>query len=180
MEEVKEKLTSEEVKVDAPEKEVEEENVEDYFNPFAEVKEEVVKEEVKEEVVDDKDKPQVPVVDTSNELKEVKATLEAQKTVAKFVKENPMYADYAEEISDMTAKAMVRNVPNPIEFAIRNIKSPSEWVEIGTKLGIDAAGTALRSKIGGSSFARGEEVQKDFGAMSTNDFEAFVNSVKNQ
>ena len=179
MEEVKEKLNGQEVVEEVVETEAEE-SAEDYFNPFAEIKkEEKVEEKVEEEA--EKTEEKAPVVaDTSNELKEVKATLEAQKVVAKLVKENPMYADYAEEISEMTAKAMVRNVSNPVEFAIRNIKSPQEWIDIGTKLGVDAAGVAIRSKIGGSSFARGEEVQKDFAAMSPSEFEVFVQNVKNQ
>ena len=180
MEEVKDKLTEQDVESNVPEKDTEE-NVEDYFNPFADVKEEV-KEEVVEEVVEDEKKEEVkpPVVDRDNELKEVKATIEAQRTVGKFIKENPMYADFSEEIAEMTAKAIVRKVANPVEFAIRNIRSPQEWIEIGRKSGIEDAGTALRSRVGGSSFARGEETVKDFGAMNTNDFEAFVNSIKNQ
>lgn len=179
-EEVKEKLTTEEMGEQAPVNETTEENVEDYFNPFADVSEDNKKEEVieKEEVVEKKE--EAPVVDKSHtELQEVKATVQAQKDVAKLVRENPIYADYADEIAEITAKAIVRGHKNPVEFAIRNIKSPQEWIAIGIKQGIDNAGIALKTKIGGASLGRSEVTAQDFGAMSTSDFEKFVNEVKN-
>jgi len=182
-EEVKEKLTDQ--KEDADEQtftdNTTDENAEDYFNPFAdvsddseeEVKEEKEAKEEKEEKVEKVEKEQ------KIELEEVKATVQAQKDVAKLIKENPMYADWADEIADIAAKAIVRGHKDPIEFAIRNIKSPAEWIEIGRKSGIEDAGVALKTKIGGSSLGRTEASSTDFNAMSTSDFEKFVNSVKN-
>lgn len=184
-EEVKEKLTDQ--KEDADEQTsadtTSDENAEDYFNPFADVSdesEEEVKEkkEVKEEKEEKEEKEQK--VDKSLiELEEVKATVQAQKDVAKLIKENPMYADWADEIADIAAKAIIRGHKDPVEFAIRNIKSPAEWIEIGRKSGIEDAGVALKTKIGGSSLGRTEASSTDFNAMSTSDFEKFVNSVKN-
>ena len=187
-EEVKEKLTDQ--KEDADEQtstdNTTDENAEDYFNPFAdvsddseeEVREEKEAKEEKEEKVEKVEKEQK--VDKSLiELEEVKATVQAQKDVAKLIKENPMYADWADEIADIAAKAIVRGHKDPIEFAIRNIKSPAEWIEIGRKSGIEDAGVALKTKIGGSSLGRTEASSTDFNAMSTSDFEKFVNSVKN-
>jgi len=179
-EEVKEKLTTQDVNVQAPDESAVEENVEDYFNPFADVSEDdkVVEKptEKDEEVVEKKESV---VVDNGSEIKEVKATIEAQREVSKLVKENPMYADYADEIAEITAKAIVRGHSDPVEFAIRNIKSPSEWIEIGRRSGIEDAGVALKSRVGGASLSRSEGTSVDFGTMNTNDFEKFVNSVKN-
>jgi hypothetical protein len=182
-EEVKEKLTTQDVNEDAPVDNSAEENVEDYFNPFADIKEEeeapVKKGSVDEEEEEAPVKRDPVVAETSNELKEVKASIEAQREVAKLVRDNPMYADYAEEIAEITAKAIVRGHKNPVEFAIRNIKSPQEWIEIGRKSGIEDAGVALKSKVGGASMGRGESTAPDFTSMDTKDFEKFVNSVKN-
>lgn len=178
-EEVKEKLTEQEV--ETPVVEDTQDSVEDYFNPFADIKEkeeEVVEEvEVKEEAPVKKEQ----TVDTgaSDELKEVKASIQAQRDVAKLVKENPMYADYADQIAEIATKAIVRGHKNPVEFAIRNIKSPEEWIEIGRKSGIEDAGVALKSRVGGASLGRTEGNSLDFNSMSTNDFEKFVNNVKN-
>lgn len=177
-EEVKEKLTTQDVNGEAPVDSDVEEKVEDYFNPFADVSENEEVEEVKEEKVEEKEAP-VVVDNTHNELQEVKATVQAQREVAKLVKENSMYADFADEIAEITAKAIVRGHKNPVEFAIRNIKSPQEWIEIGIKRGIEDAGIALKSKVGGSSMGRSEGTAPDFNSMSTGDFEKFVNSVKN-
>jgi len=182
-EEVKEKLTTQDVNEDAPVDNSAEENVEDYFNPFADIKEDVEEAPVKKGSDDEEEEAPVkrdPVVaETSNELKEVKASIEAQREVTKLVRDNPMYADYAEEIAEITAKAIVRGHKNPVEFAIRNIRSPQEWIEIGRKSGIEDAGVALRSKVGGASMGRGESTAPDFNNMSTGDFEKFVNEVKN-
>ena len=178
-EEVKEKLTTQEANGQAPVNNDVEENVEDYFNPFADVSENEEVEEVEEEKVEEKKEAPVVIDNTHNELQEVKATVQAQREVAKLVKENSMYADYADEIAEITAKAIVRGHKNPVEFAIRNIKSPSEWIEIGRKSGIQDAGIALKSNVGGSSFSRSEATAPDFNTMSSNDFEKFVNSVKN-
>lgn len=181
-EEVKEKLTTQDVNEEVPVDNSAEENVEDYFNPFADVEEEEEEAperkeaEVEEEEISEKKKVEA---ETNNELKEVKAAIEAQREVAKLVKENPMYADYADEIAEITAKAIVRGHAKPVEFAIRNIKSPAEWIEIGRKSGIEDAGVALKSKVGGASLGRSESATLDFGSMSTADFEKFVNSVKN-
>mgnify|MGYP000889832355 CR=1 FL=1 len=178
-EEVKEKLTTQDVKEEAPVDNGVEENVEDYFNPFADVSENEGVEEVKEENVEEKKEAPVVIDNTHNELQEVKATVQAQREVTKLVRDNPMYSDYAEEIAEITAKAIVRGHKNPVEFAIRNIRSPQEWIEIGRKSGIEDAGVALRSKVGGASMGRGESTAPDFNNMSTGDFEKFVNSVKN-
>ena len=65
-----------------------------------EVKEEKEAKEEKEEKVEKVEKEQK--VDKSLiELEEVKATVQAQKDVAKLIKENPMYADWADEIADI-------------------------------------------------------------------------------
>jgi len=178
-EEVKEKLTTQDVNEEAPVDNGVEENVEDYFNPFADVSNREEVEEVKEDLKEEVRKETPAVADTSNELKEVKATIEAQREVAKLVRENPMYADYADEIAEITAKAIVRGHAKPVEFAIRNIRSPQEWIEIGRKSGIEDAGVALKSRVGGASMGRGESTAPDFTSMDTKDFERFVNSVKN-
>lgn len=176
-EEVKEKLTTQDVNEEVPVDNGVEENIEDYFNPFADVGEETEEAPIKKDVQEEEESP--TVADTSNELKEVKATIEAQREVAKLVRENPMYADFADEIAEITAKAIVRGHAKPVEFAIRNIRSPQEWIEIGRKSGIEDAGVALKSRVGGASLGRSEGTAPDFNNMSTGDFEKFVNSVKN-
>ena len=114
-EEVKEKLTTQDVKEEAPVDNGVEENVEDYFNPFADVSENEGVEEVKEENVEEKKEAPVVIDNTHNELQEVKATVQAQREVTKLVRDNPMYSDYAEEIAEITAKAIVRGHKNPVE-----------------------------------------------------------------
>lgn len=183
-EEVKEKLTTQDVNGDAPVDNSAEENVEDYFNPFADIKEDAEEFPVKKSSDDDEEeealiKKDPTIAETSNELKEVKASIEAQREVTKFVRDNPIFADYAEEIAEIAAKAIVRGHTKPVEFAIRNIRNPQEWIEIGRKSGIEDASVALRSKVGGASIGRGESAAPDFNTMSSDDFEKFVNSVKN-
>lgn len=181
MAEVKEELieNTEEV-VEEGSTQQEEENVEDYFNPFADIdekKEEVVEEKESDEKIEEDIKTEQKVDTSNDEIKEVKATLQAQTQVAKLIKENPAYAEIAEELVTITAKATVKGHSNPLEFAIRNAKPVTYWVEYGKKLGADAVGVANSSRTGGSSLGKSETATPDFNTMDSKSFEKYVNTV---
>lgn len=178
MEEVLKEGIAEEVVADTT---VEKEEVEDYFNPFADIveeKEEEVVEEKKE--VDEKvvEKKEVVVNKTDDISIQYNADKQARTDVRKLVEGNPMFAEYADNIEELTSKAIVRGIKNPVEFAVRNLKSPKEWIDIGIKMATKDVGDAMRTKIGGASSSKSEAGEVDVWAKSTEDFNKMVNQVK--
>lgn len=161
----------------------EEEKVEDFFNPFADLSSDEPGKEAPVEPDKSVDKVETaPVADTKavEEIKQVKATVDASREVAKLVKDRPEFAEFAEDLIDITSKAMVRGHAKPLEFAVRNLKSPEFWIEYGKKMGAADAQDVLNTRVGGSGFSRSEGYAKDFSSMDTNSFEALVSKVKNQ
>lgn len=184
-EQVKEELTNQQDQVQDNTPEKEEENVDDYFNPFVDIKDD---EEVVEDGADDKEddveegkEKVVPEVDreTKQQLTEVQATLQAQKDVSKFIREKPEYAEFAEELMETTAKAIAKGYSKPVEFALRNIKSPDFWMDWARKEALADAENVLKSRVGGSSRSKSGGGDVDVSAMNSKDFEAYVNKIKN-
>lgn len=171
----------------APEQE--QENVEDYFNPFADISKEdkKIEEEIEEEEGEDEDKEKEnkptssPVEeDVKNELAEVRAERKASKEVNSFVKEHPEFSDMTDELIDLASKATVRGHSKPLEFAIRNVKSPTYWIEQGKKMAREDLSEVSRNKVGGSSLSKGENKgATDYMNVNKDDFETLVRSVKN-
>jgi len=182
MAEVKEELNEQ---VDAQVEEVdstettEDEDGDDYFNPFAEPKEEDVKEDKEIEEKQEAKKEKSPVVKKPDIEVEYKADKQASRDVREFVKENPMFEDYANELADIASQAIQRGHSKPVEFAIRNLKSPTEWIEIGKRSGEKSATDVLRTNVGGRSLSKGEAGSPDYKGMSSEDFNKLVSNVKN-
>ena len=175
----KEELTNQEAQ--APEIESTEENVEDYFNPFADISEEDkdIEEEIKKEGRAGKE-PTVQLDDNvKSELAEIKAVNSATREVSKFVKEHPEYMDMGDELVDLASKAMVRGHSKPVEFAIRNVKSPEYWIDYGRKLAREDIAEVSRNSIGGASMPKTDSKNTDFSGLPTTDFNELVRSVKN-
>ena len=175
----KEELTNQEAQ--APEVESTEENVEDYFNPFADVSEEDkdIEEEIKKEDKTGKESPVELDANVKSELAEIKAVNNATREVSKFVKEHPEYMDMGDELVDLASKAMVRGHSKPVEFAIRNVKSPEYWIDYGRKLAREDIAEVSRNSIGGASMPKTDTKNTDFSGLPTSDFNELVRSVKN-
>ena len=158
--------------------EQEEQNADDYFNPFPDKKDEVVEEKVeKKEQAEEVD--QEPVKEDSGIELVYQADKQASREVREYVKQNPLFADYADELADIASKAIQKGHSKPVEFAIRNLKSPQEWIELGKKSGESSAVNVLRTKVGGSSVSSGDKGIPDYKNMKSSDFNSFVNKVKN-
>lgn len=181
----KEELTNQEVQ--SPDVDSTEENVEDYFNPFAdvsdedkEIEKEIEKEEVEEEPKDKEPVKEAVGEDVKNELAEIKAQNMASREVSKFVKEHPEFADMGDELIDLASKAMVKGHSKPVEFAIRNVKSPSFWIDYGKKLGREDLQEVSQNRVGGASLPKSDgKGTPDFMKMSKDEFRAYTAGVKN-
>lgn len=173
----KEELTNQEAQ--APEIESTEENVEDYFNPFAEVSKE--DKDIEEEIKAEEPKKEARELDDNvkGELAEIKAVNNATREVSKFVKEHPEYSDMGDELVDLASKAMVRGHSKPVEFAIRNVKSPEYWIDYGRKLAREDIAEVSRNSIGGASMPKTDTKNTDFSGLPTTDFNELVRNVKN-
>lgn len=181
MPEIKEELKNGN-EAEAPKEEIKEEDTEGLFNPFAEKeegdeKEEVEKPEPKEEEEVEKEEEALPVTDSIAE--EYQADKQASKEVREYVKENPMFEEYSDELKEIASKAIQSGHNRPVEFAIRNLKSPKDWIELGKKSGVEDAGNVLRSTVGGASVGKKNETPADYGKMSSKEFEKTVMSIKN-
>lgn len=172
----KEELTQEAV---APVVDATEENVEDYFNPFADISEEdkQVEEEIKEDV--SKKETQVEVdVDVKAELAEVKAERQASKEVSSFIKEHPEFEELSNDLVELASKAVVKGHSKPLEFAVRNVKSPSYWIDYGKKLGREDLASVSQNRVGGSSLPKNDSKgTPDFSSMSSDEFNEYTKSV---
>ena len=187
MAEEKEVLTQEQgTEVQAPEMESTEENVEDYFNPFADnsADDEKIEEEIKEDKkVEDKSEKVEETTssidsDVREELAQVKAERIASREVAKFVKENPQFSDMQDDIVDLASKAMVKGHSKPVEFAIRNVKSPSYWIDYGKKVASEDIASVSQNRVGGSSLSKGSNKgTPDFANMPKDEFDKFSRQV---
>jgi len=190
MAEEKEVLTQEE-EIKAPEKEsTEEENVEDYFNPFADVdadddkiEKEIKKEKEEEEEEEEEEgkKTEVPIGDdVRQELAQVKAERIASREVSKFIKDNPQFSDMEDDIVDLASKAMVKGHSKPVEFAIRNVKNPSYWIDYGKKIASEDIANVSQNRVGGSSLSKGDNKGvPDFSKMSKEEFNEYTRQVMN-
>ena len=171
----KEELTQE---VQTPEVESTQENVEDYFNPFADISEEdkQVEEEIKEDV-SKKETPQVDV-DVRSELAEVKAERQASKEVSSFIKEHPEFEELSDDLVELASKAVVKGHSKPLEFAVRNVKSPSYWIDYGKKVAREDLASVSQNRVGGSSLPKNSgKGTPDFSSMSSEEFNEYTRSV---
>jgi hypothetical protein len=166
MSDEKEKLT------DAPVEETPvEENLEDYFNPFAEETEE--DKEVKKEIDNEEGKKEEPVKNNELESKviEIESMTKATREVAKYIIDKPEFVGFSDELIDLAGKAMAKGHSKPLEFAVRNVKSPDYWLELGRKQAQEALSSADQTRIGGSSAGKGAGGNtKDYSGMATEDF----------
>lgn len=183
--EVKEGLTQE-ADVEASQNDSTEENVDDYFNPFADVTEEdkQIEKDIKDESdAEDEDeveeKESKPVeVDVRNELAEVKAERQASKEVSSFVKEHPEFEEMSDELIDLASKATVRGHSKPLEFALRNIKSPTYWIDYGKKVAREDLASVAQNRVGGASMPKGGKGgTPDFNSMSSEEFNDYYRQV---
>ncbi len=170
----KEELTQE---VQNPEVESTEENVEDYFNPFADISDE--DKQVEEEIKEDVSKAETEVDDNvKSELAEIKAVNSATREVSKFVKEHPEFADMGDELVDLASKAMVKGHSKPVEFAVRNVKSPSYWIDYGKRMAKEDLAEVSQNRVGGASMPKTEgKGSPDFSNMSSEEFNEYTRSV---
>lgn len=171
----KEELTQE---VQTPEVESTQENVEDYFNPFADISEEdkQVEDEIKEDV-SKKETPQVDV-DVRSELAEVKAERQASKEVGAFIKEHPEFEELSNDLVELASKAVVKGHSKPLEFAVRNVKSPSYWIDYGKKVAREDLASVSQNRVGGSSLPKNDSKgTPDFSSMSSDEFNEYTKSV---
>ena len=175
----KEELTNQEAQ--APEVESTEENVEDYFDPFADISEEDkdIEEEIKKEDKTGKEAPVQLDENVKGEIAEIKAVNSATREVSKFVKEHPEYMDMGDELVDLASKAIVRGHSKPVEFAVRNVKSPSYWIDYGRKLAREDIAEVSRNSIGGASMPKTDTKNTDFSGLPTEDFNELVRNIKN-
>lgn len=175
----KEELTQEVV---APVVDATEENVEDYFNPFADISDEdkQVEKEIKQETADSKEVKTEVDVDVRSELAEVKAERQASREVSTFIKEHPEFEDMTDELVDLASKAVVKGHSKPLEFAVRNVKSPSYWIDYGKKLGREDMASVSQNRVGGSSLPKNSgKGTPDYMNMSKEEFEELTRSVTN-
>lgn len=171
----KEELTQEAV---APVVDATEENVEDYFNPFADISDEdkQVEDEIKEDV-SKKETPQVDV-DVRSELAEVKAERQASKEVGAFIKEHPEFEELSNDLVELASKAVVKGHSKPLEFAVRNVKSPSYWIDYGKKVAREDLASVSQNRVGGSSLPKNDSKgTPDFSSMSSDEFNEYTKSV---
>jgi len=175
----KEELTNQEAQ--APEIESTEENVEDYFNPFADISDEDkdIEEEIKKEDKTGKEAPVQLDDNVKGEIAEIKAVNSATREVSKFVKEHPEFSDMGDELVDLASKAMVKGHSKPVEFAVRNVKSPSYWIDYGRKLAREDIAEVSRNSIGGASMPKTDSKNTDFSGLPTEDFNELVRNIKN-
>ncbi|OQB05256.1 MAG: hypothetical protein BWY21_02038 [Parcubacteria group bacterium ADurb.Bin216] len=161
---------------------------EDYFNPFADVKEEDEEEEQEdekneEEEGEEEDKKTKKVVkgkvkQESQEDLEARARLDAIDIVDEFVENNEQYADLKKELRELTAKAIQKGYSNPIEFARRNVKSPDYWIKLGEQRAKEAIENARASTIRFTSASAGVGSEVDYEDMDKKEFEQLVEKVK--
>ena len=171
----KEELTQEAV---APVVDATEENVEDYFNPFADISDEdkQVEDEIKEDI-SKKETPQVDV-DVRSELAEVKAERQASKEVGAFIKEHPEFEELSNDLVELASKAVVKGHSKPLEFAVRNVKSPSYWIDYGKRVAREDLASVSQNRVGGCSLSKGSDKgTPDFSSMSSDEFNEYTKSV---
>jgi len=174
----KEELTNQEVAgSQSPEVESTQENVEDYFNPFADVSEE--DKQIEEDIKEDKTEEKTVEVDDNvkGELAEIKAQNLATRDVSKFVKEHPEFGEMSDELVDLASKAMVKGHSKPIEFAVRNVKSPSYWIDYGRKMAKEDYHEVSQNRVGGASMPKTEAKEMDFSNMSSEEFNEYTRRV---
>jgi hypothetical protein len=181
--EVKEGLTQE-ADVEASQNDSTEENVDDYFNPFADITDEdkqIEKDIAKEDDGEDEVEQEVskPVEsDVRSELAEVKAERQASKEVSAFVREHPEFEEMSDELIDLASKATVRGHSKPLEFAVRNIKSPNYWIDYGKKVAREDLASVAQNRVGGASIPKGgKSSTPDFNSMSSEEFNEYYRSV---
>lgn len=170
----KEELTQEAV---APVVDATEENVEDYFNPFADISEE--DKQVEEEIKEDVSKKETQVdVDVKAELVEVKAERQASKEVSSFIKEHPEFEELSDDLVELASKAVVKGHSKPLEFAVRNVKSPSYWIDYGKRVAREDLASVSQNRVGGSSLPKNSgKGTPDFSSMSSEEFNEYTRSV---
>ena len=178
--EEKEELTNQEVS--SPDKASTEEKVEEYFNPFADISDEdqEIEKEIKEEKVEVKTEPIKATTDDTvikGQLAEIKAQNLATRDVSKFVKEHPEFGEMSDELVDLASKAMVKGHSKPIEFAVRNVKSPSYWIDYGRKMAKEDYHEVSQNRVGGASMPKTEAKEMDFSNMSSEEFNEYTRRV---
>ena len=103
----------------------------------------------------------------------------ATREVAKYIKDKPEFADFSDELIDLAGKAMAKGHSKPLEFAVRNVKSPDYWLELGRKQAQEALSSADQTRIGGGSASKGAgNSTPDYGSMPTDDFMKTVAQVE--
>ncbi len=184
MSEEKEKLTSEEEKDTSIDNQQEEENNEDYFNPFADTSDEDKAEDkkVEKEIEEDEKKEEVEPVKVDSNLEgkvaEIEASTMAARDVTKLVNSKPEFAGMSDELIDLYAKAKVKGHSKPLEFAVRNVKSPDYWMELGKQQNSEATNQANQTRIGGGTAPKASSNQPDYTNMPTDDFMQTVRKIE--
>lgn len=119
------------------------------------------------------------VIVQDSEGKEANATIKASREVRKFIKDNPDFEEFEDEMIDIASKASLKGYEKPVEFAIRNVKNPKFWIAYGKKLANEDVPSVRSTKIGGLN-ARKEGGVKEgyFKNMDSDKFNAFVENIK--
>jgi len=174
----KEELTDQE-EIKAPETDSKgEESVEDYFNPFAEAPEPTEEDKEIEEDIKEEKKVEEVSPDVKSELAEIKALNTATREVGKFVKEHPEFGDMSDDLIDLASKAGARGHSKPVEFAVRNVKSPSYWIDYGKNMAKQDIGEVAQNRVGGASMPKRDGGgTPDFKSMSIAEFNEYSRSI---
>jgi hypothetical protein len=158
-----------------------EEDAEEYFNPFAEKKDDVIKSDDEEEEQESKgiEKKEVANEDRQENYadSEARAKLDAIDLVDEYIEQNPDFSDLKKTLREYTSKAILQGHAKPLEFALRNAKSPEYWINLGKKMGVEGAQQALGTRMGGRSGGAGSSQKADFDSMPSNEFNDYVNKV---
>lgn len=174
---------------------------EDLFDPFATIKKNNEDKE-KENVDKGKDEEDKSKVNDEGEDKEGKdkinkeddkvnksdgntdwktqydADKAAKRDVSKYVEDHPEFKEFAGELEELASKAIVVGHSKPLEFALRNVRPASYWIEFGRKQNQKAIGNAMQTRIGGTSGAnRNGSAMPDYENMSFDDFNKELNKL---
>lgn len=161
----------------------EEEEDDLYFDPFNDEIENAEIEAEEDEETEKKgkeEKKEVKETVVSEDI-EARARLDAIEQVDDFIEKHKEFADLEKDMRDLTAKAILNGIKNPIEFASRNVRPPSYWKGLGEKQGQEAVVNARASTIRGTSGSAGLGAKnQDYSAMSKSEFEKIVRETKSQ
>lgn len=166
-------------------------NLDDNFDPFASLRD---KEDV-DDKEDNKDNDENQEEDTDNKkssdedrkrggqsssedsgMSEYSADKQARREVRELIKKDSMYSDFEDDLVDLASKAIQRGIKQPAEFAIRNLKSPSEWIAIGRKQAELSIRKTNGTRVNGGSGSRSGG-DPDYSTMPSDQFNEEYNRV---